>query len=54
MRPFDVSVHIIEPGCYATNLMCGNVLLPVTAAWNRAPTDIREAYGGEKALLKSI
>ena len=55
MRPFDVSVHIIEPGCFATNLMSGKFLLHlVKSAWDRASTDIREVYGGEEALQKSM
>ncbi|XP_060616926.2 17-beta-hydroxysteroid dehydrogenase type 6-like [Anolis sagrei] len=42
--PFGIKVSIIEPGVFTTNIL-NNVEENFRKTWDRAPSDIKEAYG---------
>ncbi len=48
MKPYGVTVHILEPGYFRTEITNVNNLLPrMEKAWNRMTTEEREEYGEE-------
>ena len=54
MRPFGVSVHLIEPGFHKTNITNpGQITNAFEAAWKRLPQEMRDHYG-EEFVRKSM
>ena len=48
MKPFDVSVHIIEPGYFRTEVTNkDSIFLKMDLAWNRLSQEQRDEYGEE-------
>jgi NAD(P)-dependent dehydrogenase (short-subunit alcohol dehydrogenase family) len=48
MVPFKVSVHILEPGVFKTNLTNPDQILDsLHKMWDQAPQDVRDQYGEE-------
>jgi NAD(P)-dependent dehydrogenase (short-subunit alcohol dehydrogenase family) len=48
MRPFGVTVHIIEPGFHKTNITSKQGLeSALRASWEQAPPELKEEYGEE-------
>lgn len=51
LRPFDVSVHLIEPGFFATGFAEPNLVVKKTLiAYEAAPAHVKEAYGPQFLL----
>ena len=44
MKPFKVSVHIIEPGFHKTGMVC-TLTDNVRATYKQAPQQIKDEYG---------
>lgn len=55
LKPFNISVHIIEPGFFKTDLTNserhGNEL---RQTWNQLPDSTRQRYGGEEYVEKGM
>ena len=47
MKRWGVSVHIIEPGAFKTDLVTKNFDAYWTNLWANLPKEIRESYGEE-------
>jgi hypothetical protein len=55
LRPFNISVHIIEPGFFKTNLTDSERHAnEVRQMWNQLPANTRQLYGGEEYVKKGI
>ncbi len=54
LNPFKVSVHVVEPGYFATPMnsygTAGPYLRSFELAWNRASTELHKEYGSEHIL----
>ena len=48
MKPFNVTVHIIEPGYFRTEVTNTDSIFPkMDLAWNRLSQEQRDEYGEE-------
>ena len=48
LRVFGVSVHLIEPGFFKTNICRGDAIYNgIQAAWNQTPEHVKKDYGEE-------
>ncbi len=63
MKPYGVTVHILEPGYFRTEVTNkdGNIFPRMDKAWNRMTPEEREEYGEEyyqeckyEGMLKSL
>ena len=48
MKPYNVTVHIIEPGYFRTEVAnTANIFPKLDLAWNRLSQEQRDEYGEE-------
>ena len=48
MKPFGISVHLIEPGMVKTNILNPeNITKGLENTWNRIDDNMKEEYGNE-------
>ena len=48
LKPFGISVHIIEPGLHKTNVGDPQILMQsINRSWNQLSPAMREEYGQE-------
>ena len=46
LRPFGISVHLVEPGPFNTAIISTNTLTAkLTSSWNRLSEEKRQEYG---------
>ena len=46
MRPFGVSVHVLEPGCFKTELLSEEAQHGrINRIWSQLPSSVKDEYG---------